>query len=304
VTANSPEGLWLILAFAVVSYSVSAYSARRRGLVGLAVVLAGYGLYAWGDRGVRDWDSGDAWATGFFGILIVACWLLGMYLRHRRDERVSRARAEELEERARTAVDQERARLARELHDVVSHNLSVVVVQAAGARAARTGDPATLEKIERSGREALVEMRRMLGVLRQENDGGDDSAPQPGIAQLDALAAGIRAIGVPVTLTVEGDPTGLPTVMELCIYRIVQESLTNVVKHAVPCRATVRVRCDPNAVTVEVRDDGTAVRTKGSGHGLIGMRERVALFNGELTAGPLGEGGFAVHARLPRDPAP
>jgi signal transduction histidine kinase len=236
--------------------------------------------------------------------MVLAWWLLGMFVRHRREVRRGQARALELEAQMREAVDQERARLARELHDVISHNLSVVVVQAAGARAAGTGDPATLEKIERSGRESLVEMRRLLGILRRERDDDPDLSPQPGITALDALVSGVRAAGVPVELTMAGDLTQLPTVLDLCAYRIVQESLTNVIKHAGPARVRVSVRGDLDAVTIDVEDDGTGHSGQSRvGHGLVGMRERVALFGGELTAGPRTGHGFAVHARLPRDDA-
>jgi signal transduction histidine kinase len=161
-----------------------------------------------------------------------------------------------------------------------------------------------LEKIERSGRESLVEMRRLLGVLRTERDGDPDLAPQPGIGQLDALAAEVRAAGLDVTITIEGERAALSPVLDLCAYRIVQESLTNVVKHAGPARVDVTVRCDPRAVTIDVVDDGVGspvVVGTGHGHGLVGMRERVALFGGSLTVGPLAGCGFGVHARLPRD---
>jgi signal transduction histidine kinase len=306
VTLDSPEGLWLIVVLSLVGYSVAAFSPRRRAVIGLGIAVVGYLLYAWGDPTVRQWRDGDPWAAGFFGAMVVAWWLFGLFVRHRHEERRAHARADELREQARVAVDQERARLARELHDVISHNLSVVVVQAAGARATGTGDPATLEKIERSGRESLVEMRRLLGVLRTEGDGDPDLAPQPGIGQLDALAAGVRAAGLDVTLTMEGERAALSPVLDLCAYRIVQESLTNVVKHAGPARVGVTVRCDPRAVTIDVVDDGVgspvvAGTGHGHGHGLVGMRERVALFGGSLTVGPLAGGGFGVHARLPRD---
>jgi signal transduction histidine kinase len=301
VTQNSPEGLFLIYTIGLVTYSVSAYSPPRRAAVGLAVLVVGYLLYSWGDAGVRPLTQDEVWSAAFFAAMLIGVWFLGGYVRHRREERLTSAHARALEEQARTAVDQERARLARELHDVISHNLSVVVVQAAGARAIGAGDQVTLEKIERSGRESLVEMRRLLGVLRRERPADSDLAPQPGIAQLDALVSRVRAAGVPVECAVEGDVSGLPAMLDLCVYRIVQESLTNVVKHAGSARATVTVRGDGTAITVDVADDGTAPPGEGGGHGLVGMRERVAMFGGELLAGPRVGGGFAVHARLPRD---
>jgi signal transduction histidine kinase len=304
LTADSAEGLELIFAVSVVSYSMAAYSQRWRAWYGLGVMVALYAVYSVRDQGVRANDQGDVWAAAFFAMMVLAWWLLGMFVRHRREVRRGQARARELEEQMRVAVDQERARLARELHDVISHNLSVVVVQAAGARAAGTGDAATLEKIERSGRESLVEMRRMLGILRRERDDDPDLSPQPGITSLDALVSGVRAAGVPVDLTVAGDLAQLPRVLDLCAYRIVQESLTNVIKHAGPARVSVSVHCDAQAVTIDVDDDGRGhTQPAGLGHGLVGMRERVALFGGELTAGPRPDRGFAVHARLPRDDA-
>jgi signal transduction histidine kinase len=175
------------------------------------------------------------------------------------------------------------------------------VLQAAGARA--SGKPAgpALEKIENSARHALADTRRLLGVLR---DNGADSglAPQPGISELDALASTVRAGGLPVSLTVEGDPATLPPAVDVSAYRIVQEALTNVLKHAGPARADVRISCVKDGVTIEVTDTGTGVsasQAPAGGHGLVGMRERVAVFGGELRAGPRPDGGFAVRARLP-----
>src|SRR5581483_3986170 len=205
------------------------------------------------------------------------------------------------EREAELAVAEERARMARELHDIVSHNLSVVVLQAAGARAAGA-NATTLEKIERSGRDALVEMRRLLGVLRDE-DGDASLAPQPGIAQLAELVAGVRATGLDVELVVEGHGDELSPALELSVYRIVQEALTNTLKHAHAANAVVRVERDRDAVRVEILDDGRMpVAPTPNGHGLVGMAERVALFGGELSAGPLAEGGFAVRVTLPVAP--
>jgi signal transduction histidine kinase len=173
-------------------------------------------------------------------------------------------------------------------------------VQAAGARASGDVDPSTLEKIERSGRESLVEMRRLLGVLRQD-DTRPTLAPQPGIADLPAMTESLRGSGVPVELTVLGDAEGLPPALGLSVFRIVQESLTNALKHADASRIQVRVQIDGDGVGVDVVDDGRGGDTEGTtGHGLLGIRERVALFDGELTAGPGPDGGFEVHARLRR----
>jgi signal transduction histidine kinase len=297
-TGNSAEGLEVILPIAVGIYSVAAYSGRRGAFAGLALLAVGYTVFSLEDRGVKRSDSGSMWSAAFFGVAAVAIWFAGVWIRSRRDATVLAERAADLEHEAHVAVTEERARMARELHDIVSHNLSVVVLQAAGARAAGAS-AGTLEKIERSGREALVEMRRLLGVLRE--DSTDASlTPQPGIADIHVLAASVRAAGVPVELEVDGDYGTLPPAVELSAYRIVQEALTNVLKHAKRAHAEVRVRRDGDVLTVEVLDDGAGTSAAGTGgHGLVGMRERVALFGGELHAGPRSEGGFAVHATLP-----
>jgi len=201
---------------------------------------------------------------------------------------------------ARGGLGAARARIARELHDIVAHHLSVVVLQASGARA--SGKPAgpALEKIENSARRALADTRRLLGVLR--DTGGDIRlAPQPGISDLDALAGTVRAGGLPVNLVIDGDTVGLPAAVDVSVYRIVQEALTNVLKHAGRANAEVRIGCAKDAVTVEVTDNGAGTPAReapAGGHGLAGMRERVAVFGGELQAGPCHGGGYAVRARL------
>jgi signal transduction histidine kinase len=305
ITADSPEGLEMIYAMSVGSYSVATYGTRAHAIAGLALGLAGYAVYSAANRDIRSGRTGELWAGAFFAAVLVAAWLVGTYVRYRRDERRMRAAAALAGEHARAAVEEERARLARDMHDVIAHNLSVVVVQAAGARAAGKGDPATLAKIENSGRESLTEMRRLLGVLRRDSDDEPPRAPRSGITDLGPLVERVRAAGVPVELSVTGDATGLPAVLDLCAYRIVQESLTNVLKHAGRAAARVDVRCEPDAVTIDVVDDGAGpVVSHTPGHGLIGMRERVAIFDGQLSAGAGPDGGFAVHARLPRDGSP
>jgi signal transduction histidine kinase len=299
-TENSPEGFELMWCVGIAMFSAAAYAERSRAVAALVLGSIGYVVYAATNADVRSGRSSDQWAGGFFAIALVATWLVGVYLRSRRLDAAARTRAAALEDEVRQAVTDERARLARELHDVISHNLSAVVVQAAGARATGSADPSTLEKIERSGRESLVEMRRLLGVLRRSDD-GPDLAPQPALSDLPALAASLSTYGVPVDLTVEGETRNLSPALELSVYRLVQESLTNVLKHAGPARATVRVDVGPDIVTVDVEDDGGGGEVDlHGGHGLVGMRERVALFDGEVTAGPRPRGGFAVHARLRR----
>jgi signal transduction histidine kinase len=310
LTGSSPEGLEIILVVGVAVYSVAAHAERRTAVAGLGAALAAYAVYAWENHDIRSGQSGELWAGSFFLVALVAAWLLGVFAHTRRDERRRREHAASLARQAELAATEERARLARELHDVISHTLSVVVLQAAGARAAGNASAATLEKIENSGRESLAEMRRLLGVLRRENQASRDReasglAPQPGVADLPALAGQLTEAGLPVELSVDEASRDLPVVLGLSVYRIVQESLTNVLKHAGPAGARVTVRATAEVITVDVLDDGAGPdsRDEGQGgHGLVGMRERVALFGGTLTAGPCdGGAGYRVHAELPRE---
>jgi len=306
-SGDTPEGLQIILLWLIVPYSVAAYSERREALVGLAVILAAFTFYTVGNDDVVSGREGPIWAGAFFLVLTVGAWLAGMVVHGRREAAALAAQARALEGEAQIASAEERSRMARELHDIVSHNLSVVVVQAAGARAQadqRDSDPATLEKIERSGREALVEMRRLLGVLREDEGADPALAPRPGIEQLPTLAERVRAAGLGVELEIEGDCAQLPPAIDLSAYRIVQEALTNTLNHAGPeTQVRVRVRREPEALTIEVADDGRGTPAAASagpgGHGLVGMRERAALLGGELLAGPRPAGGFVVSARLP-----
>lgn len=315
ITGNSPEGLELMFVLAVGSYSVAAYSTLRRALAGLAITAAGGTVYALANHDIMGGNTGNLWSAAFFATAVVAAWLAGVFVRGRREAVVQAARTAAAERQAEQAVADERARMARELHDIVAHNLSVVVLQAAGAQAAGSPDGGTLEKIERSGRQALVEMRRLLGVLRQPSDqpGLPALSPQPGIAQLAALTEGVRGAGLPVRLVITGDPAALPAAADISAYRIVQEALTNVLKHAGSAHAEVTVSCGTDAVQIEVTDDGAGASPgepggghgpasrhgPADGHGLAGMRERVALFGGELAAGPRPGGGFTVRATLP-----
>jgi signal transduction histidine kinase len=296
-TGNSAEGLEILFPLAVAVYSVAEYGTRRAALAGLAAFAGAYTVFSLDDRNVQSGAPGQTWSAAFFGVAGIALWFAGVWMNSRRHSADLAARAAELERDARAAVADERARMARELHDIVSHNLSVVVLQAAGARAGGA-TASTLEKIEHSGREALTEMRRLLGVLREDGGSGETLSPQPGLADLERLADAVRAAGVEVDLDVPA--THLPSALELAVYRIVQESLTNVMKHAGPARAAVRVVHENGLVTVEIHDNGGRRPTdRNGGHGLAGMAERVALFGGELRAGPRPEGGFAVHAALP-----
>ena len=212
----------------------------------------------------------------------------------------------EQELRAQAAVADERARIARELHDLVAHNVSVMVVQAGAERHALGDEQAStreaLASIEQAGRQALGEARRLLGMLRRDGD-GEELEPQPGVEQIDVLVEQVERAGLPVALAIEGEPVALPAGLDLCAYRIVQEALTNALKHAGPAHAEVLLRYAPRSLDVEVCDDGRGPARAGSGngagHGLIGMRERVALYGGRLQAGRARGGGFEIHARLP-----
>jgi signal transduction histidine kinase len=198
----------------------------------------------------------------------------------------------------------ERARIARELHDVVAHHISMISVQAETARVATPGMPPEgaerLQAIGDTARTALAEMRRLLGVLREDQD-GNELTPQPGLGQLDALIERVRGAGVEVAVKEEGEPRELPASLDLSAYRILQEALTNVRKHAKGAPATVRLEWGAQELRLEVADRGPGANgtAPGEGHGLVGMRERVKVHGGELRAGTRDEGGFEVHATLP-----
>jgi signal transduction histidine kinase len=201
-------------------------------------------------------------------------------------------------------VERERRRIARELHDVIAHNVSVMLVQAAAAQRALKRDPqaavALLDVVQDAGREAVDEMQVLLGVLREEDDGAS-LAPRPGLPRLAELVAQVRDAGLDVTLRVEGEERSLPAPVDMSAYRIVQEALTNALKHAGPARAEVLVRYGERAIELEVLDDGAGGGGPGGGHGLIGIRERVLLYGGEFEAGARVDGGFRVHALLPAE---
>ena len=199
VTGNSPEGFELIFVFSVGMYSVGAYSPRPLAWVGLLVAAVGYGVYGLSNHDIRSGRAGELWAGAFFAVELLACWLAGVVVRELRERRDATIRRQEREQVTRLAVAEERARLARDLHDIVSHNLSVVVVQAAGARAQGHSDDETLAKIENSGRESLVEMRRLLGVLRSQDDRPVEP-PQPRLDDVAALAEKARDAGIAVEI--------------------------------------------------------------------------------------------------------
>jgi signal transduction histidine kinase len=287
----------------VALYTVAAYVGRP-GSIGVAVGTA-LALP------VTQLDDDPAGIPGIVSIYVVfaVAWILGDRIGARRtylrglEERAAQHERER-EEHARRAAAEEQARIARELHDIIAHNVSVMTVQAAAAGDAFDTQPGkvreALASIESTGREALTELRRLLGGVRTEEQPGT-FAPQPGVARIDELVDQVRATGLDVELTVEGTRRELPPGIDLSAYRIVQEALTNTLKHAGASRATVLLRFGERTLEVEVVDDGRGATAEGTarGHGIIGMRERAALVGGELTVGPSANGGFAIRARIP-----
>jgi signal transduction histidine kinase len=244
------------------------------------------------------------WSLITFTVVWTVGFALGGRLREAdKAKRLALQAEQEREEQARLAVAEERARIARELHDVVGHSVSVMTVQAAAVRRLLEPDQdkerEALLVVEQTGREALAEMRRMVGVLRRPDE-APALAPQPSLEHLDQLLANTREAGLPVELRIEGTPKQLPPGVDTTAYRIVQEALTNAVKHAQADRAEVVVRYANGAVELIVSDDGCGDGDgDGSGHGLVGMRERVSAYGGELEAGPKTDGGFRLRATLP-----
>ena len=307
VVDGTASELYVILATLLATYSVGANAARRPALVGLAAALA---LMLLGLRlDPNRHESGDYL---FVLVLYVGGWGLGAALRertHRADRLESHAELldREREREAREAVLEERARIARELHDVVAHSVSVMVVQNGVVRrrigAERPEEAGLLEEVEQIGREALAEMRRLLGLLRAENE-EPNLAPQPGMAALPALVEQVREAGLPVELELEGEQQQLAAGLDLAAYRIVQEALTNALKHAAGAATRIRIRYAPRRLELAVDDDGPgAPAIDGNGHGLVGMRERAELYRGTLEAGPRAGGGFSVRAELPLERA-
>jgi signal transduction histidine kinase len=279
----------------VAVYTAGAHTRGRALLAAAALVVAMTGLGV-----AQDGDSLNVSGFLFFGIVIGAPFLTGVAIRIRREREHLLER--EREERARLAVAEERTRISRELHDVVAHAISVIVLQARGARHALRDDPedarGAIDAIERTASQALTEMRRLLAILRTEAD--PDLLPHPSLAHLDTLAGEVRRSGLPVEVRVEGAPRPLEAGMDASAYRIVQEALTNALKHAGEARAQVTVRYGADALELRVVDDGPGAPTgDGGGHGLISMRERAALFGGTIAAGAREGGGYAVDARLP-----
>jgi signal transduction histidine kinase len=283
-------------------YAIAVWTDTRGFLIGLGVLVAG-------NASTLLNDATDVQDTWLFTVIPIAAMLLARRAIRDRQERADTlaARAALLEReqelRAQEAVVEERARIARELHDLVAHNVSVMVIQAGAERHALPADQSqtreTLGSIEQAGRQALADARRLLGVLRRDGD-REELEPQPGLAEVAGLIEQVQRAGLQVSLAVEGEPHALDPGRDLCAYRIVQEGLTNALKHAGRSRAEVLLRYGPGALGIEIRDDGAgSSQLDGAGQGLIGMRERVALYGGELRAGARAGGGFEVLARLP-----
>ncbi|MEV5241819.1 sensor histidine kinase [Streptomyces cinnamoneus] len=307
-------------AMLVIIYTVASGNTRwasRYALIGgvLAPVLTSL---RWPDPPEYSSTGKSIMGIVFLTVPFVLAWVLGDSVRTRRaywaqlEERATRLEKER-EQQAQIAVTAERARIARELHDVVAHNVSVMVVQADGAAYVLDGSPEqakqALETISSTGRQALAEMRRLLGVLRTDDSGeGGEYVPQPDVEQIGDLVEQVRGAGLPVDFKVEGAPRPLPSGVELTAYRIVQEALTNTRKHGGPdVGASVRLTYFDDGLGLLVEDDGRGAQHElyeaggadGMGHGLIGMRERVGMIGGTLDAGPRPGGGFRISVLLP-----
>ena len=274
---------------------------RRKSVAGIAIMIPAAAVVTYNqNQGVSDFlfpaiIFGIAWAVGYG---------LDWKFREAEEARERAERAEQArEEEALLAVAEERARIARELHDIVGHSVSVMTVQAAGVRSLlrpeqeRAREAVTV--VEQTGREALAEMRRLVGVLRRPEE-SPALAPQPSLEHVERLVSQARDAGLPVQLRIEGDPVQLPAGVDLTAYRLVQEGLTNAIKHANAEHAEVVVLYRNGRVELTVTDDGTGDGGgESGGHGLVGMRERVSVYGGDLDAGPLPEGGYRLRATLP-----
>ncbi|WP_188111347.1 sensor histidine kinase [Nocardioides antri] len=283
-----------LLPVCLVFWSLGAYLPRRQAVWSCVVALAAVTAHSPFDMAV-------------LGPLMVGVFAGGRLMHSR--EQLARQLEAERAHAERYAVAEERTRIARELHDAVGHAISLMTIQAGAERLALGDDrPETarvLTQIERTGRQTMQEMRRLLGVLRTEDE-EPDLSPQPGLAQIPALAERMRPIGLRVDVETEGEPRPVSPGVDISAYRVVQEALTNVLKHADGRRSRVRIRYLPHSVELEVTDDGRAAHAaqNGGGHGLAGMRERVSLYGGTLEAGPVPDGGWRLLARLPLEPAP
>ena len=299
-----PADLALLVAF----YTVAAYEPPRRIVLAAGLLEIGAVLAA-----VRFAPAGTAfWGWVFVSGLITAAGVIGYNIRTRRaylaalEDRAARLERERDRE-SQIAAAAERARIAREMHDIVAHNLAVMIALADGAAYTVQDFPeqasSIMGQVSATGRSALTEMRRLLGVMRQSGAPADH-APQPTLADLDDLLGTVRGAGLPTKLTVSGRRLELPPSAQLAIYRMIQESLTNTLKHAEATAANVRVTYLPQAVELEVTNNGPVAPGSCAGHGIVGMRERAAVFGGTVSAGPRPDGGWRVHTVLHLTPAP
>ena len=287
----------------VAAYTIGSHTEHRDRVIGVSAIALGVVIV--GVVGLPDATTANVALAGAF---YAAMFFFGSAMRNRRlymeqvEERAAILEREH-EEAAKRALADERLRIAQELHDVVAHSMGVIAVQAGVGAHVIDADPAeakkSLDAISTTSRATLTEIRRLLGVLRADEEGGYQ--PAPGLGDLDRLITDVRGAGVQVDVRFDGDRHDLPPGVDLTAYRIVQEALTNVLKHAGTASATVTVGYEPDAVRLEVVDDGRGVngRASGGGHGLVGMRERVAVYGGTLETGPRTGGGFRVAARLP-----
>jgi signal transduction histidine kinase len=291
------------LALTLVAYTVGSRSEGRRALwVPPVLALAALPLFV---AAVNHGQGPGNTYTSY--VWLVAAWVVGRSVRSWRhqSEALASANRELAASRHRqeqAAIALERGRIARELHDVIAHNVAIMALQAGAAERVLDGDQPevrnALHVISATGRETIDDMRSVLGMLRPDDD-IPTMRPPPGLSDLAKLTAAMGDTGLQVSVNIKGQPNPLPQVVDLSAYRIIQEALTNTLKHAGPTHADVTLTYDSDGVDIEVRDLGTRVsRGHGTGKGLIGMRERVAMLGGELTAAPTGNG-FAVHARLP-----
>jgi signal transduction histidine kinase len=311
LAGHAARGAFLLVPVCLGLYSLGAYGSTRSVLVGLTVGVAAETVATALDPNALQTAS-ERWAWAFWLCVQVVIAVIGVFVAARRREQHARCDAVEAQRQAvldaEAAVHAERARIARELHDVVTHNLNVVVLHATAAAAVVDADPRrvrrSLQAIESSGRGALVEMRRLLGMLRDaELLDRAPLVPQPRLDRLPDLVAEARAAGVDAALTVDISDQ-IDDGVELAAYRVVQESLSNVMKHAPGCRVGVSVRADDGHVVVDVTNTPAAHATArrppdAVGHGLLGMRERVGVFDGHLSTGPCDDGGFRVRAIIP-----
>ncbi len=290
-----PTNSGVFVFYLLAIYSAAAHTSGRRTLVAGGMVV---GLYVMAFASDGTGISADT--VIFYTLLLSTPWAAGRAVRQRR---LNDRELEQEKTRAAAAIVEERARIARELHDVVAHSISVMVLQARGGRRVLDSDPADARDafavIESTGQQALDEMRRLVGMLRSDDE-TLPLAPQPSLKELGTLVEQVRAAGLPVHVAIEGEPQDLPPGVDLSAFRIVQEALTNALTHAGPARARVVLRYLADDLEVEISDDGPGSGDgSGSGYGLVGMRERVEVYGGELRAGRQPGGGYALRVRLP-----